>query len=160
MIKLNTIYELNLQTLFSENYNYCLELLHDGRFVSHLTEKILEKTHSELTFINESYRDFKYEETNGYNVFVECKCLTKHGCDLSPSYMKGSGRTIDKEKFKEISSNQWYVIVDVRPENYIFPYVFIEGKSLTSNKLSQKEKICLFKTGNLNEFRYSTDRLF
>lgn len=126
MIFYNKMYTVDLRNIFQPQFEYLCYRLHDGRISGHLVEDIIPHyfLNNILVYKPATYRDWLYKE----QVAIECKCLTKKGwADIAPSAMVGSGRKFNKEKFDGICSTRGYCIVDIRPENYVFPFIFIQG---------------------------------
>lgn len=126
MILCNERYTVNLSKVFTPEFDYLLYRLHDGRITGHLIENIIPQIfpNNELVYRPIKYRDWLYKN----QVSIECKCLTNKGiANISPSAMVGSGRKFNEELFNEVCSTRTYCIVDIRSNDFIFPFVFIQG---------------------------------
>lgn len=126
IIMCNQRYHADLNDLFTPKFEYLKYRLHDGRISGHLVEDIIPNIFPKniLAYKPCKYRDWLYKDL----VAIECKCLTVKGlANIATSVMVGSGRKFDQEKFDEICSIRAYCVVDIRPENFIFPFTFIKG---------------------------------
>ena len=99
----------------------------DGRTSSPIiTSFVSEKWFTFLEYVDEKFRDFV---GCGYN--IEKKMYGRYGSKFCPSYMVGSGRTIDPEKSLKICKDNKlvYLLADANefPNVYI---TFVDGLEL------------------------------
>lgn len=99
-LELYKLYEIKIENIAFGNLrqNKLLEILSDGRVLSHLLEAKLEQDFDNLTHIKKC-KSWDFEDSAG-NKFDE-KTFTKRGCKFMPSYMIGKGRKYNKDKFKK-----------------------------------------------------------
>ena len=118
-------YSINLQNLFSPEFDYLKHRLHDGRIVGHFIEDIIvHQLKCEMIRKSGKFYDLIYKE----NILIECKTLTMDWiCQITPSKMIGCDRKINRKEFDKLCSDLIFCIVDIRPKNLIFPVYFIPG---------------------------------
>ena len=99
----------------------------DGRVFSHLIEPWLANEFN-ITHVT-GCKGYDFIDNANKDVLIDEKTFTKGGLSFTPSNMKGQGRTIDKDVFREKAIKLTYCCVS----NINFPEIkikFIEGKTL------------------------------
>lgn len=122
MIQLNTLYFMDLREIINNQILLKPNDFHDGRCFTWIGKNLLQRFHPELKYEDKTYYDFIDDKHRK----IEYKNLTKYGLNLLPSKMVGSGRTeniIEWIKIKE-RLDLIYVVIDITPSNFVFPYVF------------------------------------
>lgn len=112
---------LSLETL--------IELFKDGRVFSHFIERDLELDYP-IKHVP-GCRDHDFIDLSDESIKYDQKTFTEHGCDFTPSNMKGQGRKFDKAVFDEKSRHLTYIIVS----NVNFPEIkvrFVKGDELSA----------------------------
>ena len=128
-IKFNTTYTHKIINFGFDNLpiHTTNHIFKDGRIFSHFSEHWLEKNYS-LKHIP-GCKNYDLVDKNDYNKKYEQKTFTKNGCKFMPSNMIGTGRKLNKDKFKEHASNMNYIIIS----NIYFPKIelkFVKGIDL------------------------------
>lgn len=131
-LKENITFEFEIENMKLDNLekNKINLLFRDGRVFSNFIESWLDNNCERLTQIK-GCKDHDFIDIKTNNKY-EQKTWTKNGLVFLPSHMIGSQRKIDIQKFKYISYNRKYIIVN----NIYFPKIkikFIDGY-LLSNK--------------------------
>ena len=99
----------------------------DGRVFSHFIETWIEDNYP-LTHIK-GCKEYDFTDNVYPNILYDEKTFTKNGCKFCPSNMIGTGRTFNKDIFKEKCKKLIYCIVS----NIDFPNIkikFVRGEEL------------------------------
>jgi hypothetical protein len=127
--KFNKVYKFDLTGKIQFG-DIPIEVLHnlfkDGRLASHMMERFIEKTWSDLEFTNKKGYDFICKKTGDR---YDQKTFTKRGGTYIPSNMIGVGRKLIVEEMHNHAMSTNYIFVDVVD----FPkikIIFKEGKQL------------------------------
>lgn len=124
-----------------------VEVLSDGRPMSHLIEVQLTKWFPELTHVRGCKDHDHIMERNGKTVKLDAKNFTRRGCKFMPSSMIGTGRTFDKGLFNESVKDKDYIICDITQ----LPKVHVKFKkgtelaaSFPKGKITKSQRGLLF----------------
>tara|TARA_B100001287_G_scaffold273942_1_gene278334 strand:- start:780 stop:2126 length:1347 start_codon:yes stop_codon:yes gene_type:complete len=112
-LELDKLYEFEIDNIAFGDLckNKVLEIVSDGRVLSHLLEAKLDQDFDNLTHIKKCKTyDFIDREDNK----LDEKTFTKGGCKFMPSGMIGKGRKYDEEIFKKYleETKMRYILVD------------------------------------------------
>ena len=132
-LEFNKVYSFKVEHLFHpqcpKNYvnSMVKKIQTDARTSSPIiTSFVSEQWFCGLEYVDEKYRDFV---GGGYN--IEKKMFGRYGAKFCPSYMVGSGRTIDPEKSLKICKDNElvYLLADANefPNVYL---TFVDGIEL------------------------------
>lgn len=105
------------------------QIFRDGRIFSHFMEHTLAQDYK-LTHVP-GCKGYDLVNPSDPTIKYDQKTFTKGGCTFAPSYMKGVGRTFNKEEFNKKVKDMIYVIVS----NVNFPEIkirFVKGSELAA----------------------------
>lgn len=124
-----------------------VEVLSDGRPMSHLIEVQLTKWFPQLTHIRGCKDHDHVMEKDGQVIKLDAKNFTKRGCKFMPSSMIATGRTFDKGLFNESVKHKDYIICDITR----LPKVHVQFKkgtelaaSFPKGKITKSQRGLLF----------------
>ena len=125
-----------------------VEVLSDGRPMSHLVEVQLTKWFPELTHIRGCKDHDHVMQHNGQTVKLDAKNFTRSGgCKFMPSSMIGTGRKFNEALFKDSVKDKDYIICDITrlPKVYV---KFKKGTELAADfpkgKITKSQRGLLF----------------